>query len=167
MLSQTESKSPCGSVLPWLMRMVCSCVQIGNITLPVSCVMCGWSIAILSTTISVIKRETDSSVPSRNRWLEHQGKRVALQERLQRDVLYEGTVAKAPPCPERRMRTPVPQQSSSSTREEESPWSGHERTALARMEKYVKNSECIQLDIDEVEEWSFGPEYANIDVQQI
>ena len=41
MLSQTESKSPCDSVLPWLMRMVCSCVQIGNITLPVSCVMYG------------------------------------------------------------------------------------------------------------------------------
>ena len=40
-LSQTESKSPCGSVLPWLMRMVCSCVQIGNITPPVSCVMYG------------------------------------------------------------------------------------------------------------------------------
>ena len=40
MLSQMESKSPCDSVPPWLMRMVCSCVQIGNTTLPVSCVMC-------------------------------------------------------------------------------------------------------------------------------
>ena len=42
---------------------------------------------------------------SRKRWLEHQGKRVALQERWQsdwQDVNYEGT--KAPPCPERRMR---------------------------------------------------------------
>ena len=38
------------------MRMVCSCVQTGNTTLPVSCVMYGWSIAILSTTISVIQR---------------------------------------------------------------------------------------------------------------
>ena len=102
------------------------------------------------------KRETDRLVASRNRWLEHQGKRVALQERLQRDVNYEGTVAKAPPCPERRMRTPLPQQSSSSTRDEDSTWSGHERTAFARMEQYVKNSECIQLDIEEVEEWSFG-----------
>ena len=34
MLSQTESKSPCDSVLPWLMHMGCSCVQIGNTTLP-------------------------------------------------------------------------------------------------------------------------------------
>ena len=32
-----------------------------------------------------------------------------LQEKLQREwqeVNYEGTIAKAPPCPERRMRTP-------------------------------------------------------------
>ena len=37
MLSQTESKSPCDSVPPSLMHMLCSSVQIGNITLPVSC----------------------------------------------------------------------------------------------------------------------------------
>ena len=40
------------------------------------------------------------------------------------------------------MRTPLPQQSSSSTMEEESPWSAQERTAVG--------SECIQLFIDEV-----------------
>ena len=44
-------------------------------------------------------------VASRNRWLECQGKRVAQQERwlsdLQ-DVNYEGTMTKAPPCPERK-----------------------------------------------------------------
>ena len=43
------------------------------------------------------KERTDRQVASRNRWLEHQGKRVALQERWQSDVNYEGTVAKAPP----------------------------------------------------------------------
>ena len=51
--------------------------------------------------------------------------RVAQQERwlsdLQ-DVDHEGTMAKAFPCPERRMWTPLPQQSSSSAREEESQW---------------------------------------------
>ena len=40
-LSQTGSKSPCDSAPPWQMHMVCSCVQDGNITLPVSCVTCG------------------------------------------------------------------------------------------------------------------------------
>ena len=34
----------------------------------------------------------------------------------------EGIMVKAPPCPERSMKTPLPQQSSSSTREEESQW---------------------------------------------
>ena len=34
------------------------------------------------------------------------------------------------------------------------------------MEQYVNNSECFQLGIDEVEECSLGPEYADIDVKQ-
>ena len=34
------------------------------------------------------------------------------------------------------------------------------------MEQYVNNSECIQLDIDEVEECSLGLEYADIDGKQ-
>ena len=40
-------------------------------------------------------------------------------------------------------------------------------TAIAIMEQCVNNSECIQLDIDEVEECSLGPKYANVDVKQI
>ena len=90
------------------------------------------------------KEELDHIVASRNRSMEYQGKSVAQQERSQsdlKDVNYEGTMARAPPCPERRMRTPLPQQSSSSTREEESRWSAQERTAIARMEQYVNNSE--------------------------
>ena len=76
-------------------------------------------------------------------------------------------MAKAPPCPETRMRTPLPQQSSSSTTEEESPWSARERTATARTEQYVNNSECIQLDKDEVGECSLGLECADDDVKKI
>ena len=56
--------------------------------------------------ISVQKRKIDRSVASRNCWF--------------------GTMAKAPPCPERRMRTPL--------REEESEWSVPERTAIASQE---------------------------------
>ena len=72
---------------------------------------------------------TNHSVASRNRWLEHEARRVALQERWQSEwqgVNYEGRMAKAPPCPERRMRTSLPQQSSWSRREEESQWSSVE-----------------------------------------
>ena len=38
---------------------------------------------------------------------------------------------------------------------------------MARMEQHVNNSECIQLDIDEVEECSFSPEYADVVVKEI
>ena len=69
--------------------------------------------------------------------------------------------------PERRMRTPLPQQSSSSTMEEGSSWSAQERTAMARMQQWVNNSECVQLDNDGVEECSLGLEYADVDVKQI
>ena len=94
------------------------------------------------------REKSDRLVASRKCWLEYQGKRVAQQERSHsdlRDVNYEGTLVKAPPCPERRMRTLLPQQSSSSTMEEESPWSARERTAMARMEQYVNNSECYTI----------------------
>ena len=70
--------------------------------------------------------KNDHLVASWMRWLEHKEKREALQERWQndwQDIKYEGIMAEAPPCPERSMRTPLPQQSSSSNREEESQWS--------------------------------------------
>ena len=38
---------------------------------------------------------------------------------------------------------------------------------MARMEQYANNSECIQLDIDEVEECSSCLEYADVDVKMI
>ena len=52
--------------------------------------------------------------------------------------------------------------------EEGSPWSAQERTAVASMEQHVNNSYCLKkLDIDEVEECSLGPEYADVDVKQV
>ena len=33
------------------------------------------------------------------------------------------------------------------------PWSAQDRTAVARMEQYVNNSECIKLEIAEVEDY--------------
>ena len=48
------------------------------------------------------------------------------------DMNYEGTPVKAPPCPKRRMRTPLPQQCSSSLMEEGSPWSAQERVAIRK-----------------------------------
>ena len=83
------------------------------------------------------KQKIDHSVASRNRLLEYQGKRVSQQERSQsdwQDVNWEGPMAEAPPCPGRRMRTLLPQQSSSSTKkaggvlEKEPLWRGWSST---------------------------------------
>ena len=102
------------------------------------------------------KEKSDHLMASRNRWLEHEGKRVAQQDRWPSDlpdVNYEGTMAKAPPCPERRTRTPLPQQSSTSTREEEGQWRSMEvepkwcvafEDAAKRMLKYLENSEDLK-----------------------
>ena len=89
-------------------------------------------------------------------------KRVALQESGQndwQDVKYEGTMAKAPPCPERSMKTPLPQQRSSSTREEESQWISVEdrrnrRVAFEERARgmlgYLGDSEDLKAGISEL-----------------
>ena len=51
--------------------------------------------------------------------------------------------------------------------EEGSPWIAQERTAIEKMEQYVNISDCINLEIDEVEEYSLGPEYSEVDVKHI
>ena len=64
----------------------------------------------------------DHLVADGRRWLEHPRGRAATQERWPNewhDIEYQGAVAKAPPCPERTLETPLPQQSSSSAGEEE------------------------------------------------
>ena len=64
-------------------------------------------------------------VASRRRWLESQGRNGARQENGQNewyDLEYQGAKAKAPPCFDSTFQTPLPQQSSSSAREEEDSW---------------------------------------------
>ena len=60
---------------------------------------------------------------SRKRWLESQGKKAAPQESWQTEwhgIKYQGVMAKALPCSERTFQTPLPQQGSPSSRDEES-----------------------------------------------
>ena len=83
------------------------------------------------------------------------------------DRSYEGTPVKAPPCPERRMMTPMPQQHSFSSMEEVSPWSARERTATSRMEQYLNMSDCIKLGFAELEYCSNGLDYMDVDVRHI
>ena len=51
--------------------------------------------------------------------------------------------------------------------EEGSPWSAQERTAVARMEQYVNNSDCFKFEIAEVEDYSLGLEYSDFDVRHV
>ena len=58
----------------------------------------------------------------RKRWLESQGKEATKQESWQHewhDIKYQGVMAKALPCPERTLKTPMPQRSSPSSRDED------------------------------------------------
>ena len=100
---------------------------------------------------------------SKRRWLERQDEKVAVHENWQNewhDIKYQGTMAKAPPCPERTLKTPLPQQSSSS-RDEESQWvSVEDRRRLRvafeetakRMLRYQEDSEDLKVGVTELQE---------------
>ena len=74
---------------------------------------------------------------------------------------YEGTPEKAPPAARRRMMPPTPQQSSYSSIEgmqrqtemedQGCGWTAHDRTVIAKMEKYLNESDCLKLEIDQLE----------------
>ena len=78
---------------------------------------------------------------------------IPFLRNAQADMNYEGTPGKA-------------QQSSFSSVEETSPWSAQKRTAVARMEQYVNKSEVIKFEIADVEDYSLGPEYSDVDVKK-
>ena len=96
--------------------------------------------------------------------MEHPRCRAATQERWPNewhDIEYHGAVAKAPPCPEKTLNTPLPAQSSSSAREEEGRWllMEHRRRQSVAFEnvakemlKYQENSEELKVRITELQE---------------
>ena len=110
------------------------------------------------------KEKKDHFVASRRRWLEHQGERVALQESWQnewQDIKYHGVMANAPRCPERTLKTPMPQQCSPSYRDDEGQWiSGEDRRmrrvafeeAAKRMLRYLEDSEDLKVGVTEWKE---------------
>ena len=92
------------------------------------------------------------------------------------EMKHEGIMAKAPPCPERRMRTLLPQETSSSTREEESQWSSMEdrcrrrvafEDAAKRMLRYLEDSEDLKVSISELEGQPETPEKEGLSIMQI
>ena len=85
--------------------------------------------------------------------------RVTSQERWQHDredLQYGEIMAKAPPCPERSMRTPLPQQSE-----------GHAsplRIAAKRMLRYLEDSEDLKVSAGELKGQLEAPEEEGLSV---
>ena len=100
----------------------------------------------------------------------------SLEWRIEEEMSYEGTPVKAPPTTRRRMTPPTPQQSSQSWNEDTqwqtemevqgSSWSARERTVVARMEKYLNDSDCMKLEIEELE-LLLGPEDSEFNLRYI
>ena len=106
----------------------------------------------------------DHFAASNRRWLERQEEKVAVQESWQNewhDIKYQGIMAQSPPCPERTLKTPLPQQSSSSSRDDESQWVSAEdrhrrRVALVetakRMLRYQEDSGDLKVGVTQLQE---------------
>ena len=85
-------------------------------------------------------------------------------------------MAKAPPCPERTMKTPMPQHSSPSSRDEESQWVAVEdrrRRRVAFKEtawgtlRYLEDSEDLKVNVMELQEQLGMSEEAGISIKQV
>ena len=103
-------------------------------------------------------------VARRRRWLESQ------------DLEYQGAKAKAPPCSNSTLQTPLPQQSSSSAREGEDHWDVMEdrrrrRIAFEKLAKgllrYLDNSNDVKVGITELQERVEVPLQLGISIQQM
>ena len=88
---------------------------------------------------------------------------------------YQGEMANAPPCPERTLKTPMPQQSSPSSRDEESQWvavDDRRRRRVAVEEtarsilRYQEDSEDVKVSVTELQEQLGMTEEAGISIKQ-
>ena len=110
---------------------------------------------------------------------ERGGENGARQESGQdewHDTEYQGVMAKAPPCPERILKTPLPQQSSPSSRDEEGQWISveHRRRrrvafeeAAKRLLRYLFNSDDVKVGITELQEQLEIFKEAGISIKQV
>ena len=111
--------------------------------------------------------------------LESQGRNGAQQESGQNewhDIEYQGVMAKVPPCPERTLKTQLPQESSLSSREEEGRWVAMEdrrRRSIAfekmakKMLKYLEDSDDVKVGITELQERLEISEKVSISIRQL
>ena len=116
---------------------------------------------------------------SRRRWLESQGRDDARQENGRNewyDLGYQGAKAKAPPCSNSTLQTPLPQQGSSSAGEEEDHLELREERRKRRiafeslakgMLRYLDNGDGVKVGITELQERLEVPAQIGISIQQV
>ena len=92
------------------------------------------------------------------------------------DIKYQGMCAKAPSCPERTLKTPLPQHGSSSSRDGESQWisgeDGRRRRVVfeetaKRMLRYPEDSEDLKVGVTELREQLGMSEEAGISIKEV
>ena len=85
-------------------------------------------------------------------------------------------MTKAPPCPERTKKTPMPQQSSPSFRDEESQWVAVEDRRRKRIVfeetawhflRYMENSDDLKVSVTELREQLGMSEEAGISIKEV
>ena len=120
--------------------------------------------------------EKDHFAASRRRWLENQGTKQESWQNEWPDIQYQGEMAKAPPCAERTLKTPLPQQSSSSSKDEGSQWISAEdrrrrRVAFEvmaqRMFRFLEDSEDLKMGVTELQQQLGISEEAGISIKQV
>ena len=103
--------------------------------------------------------------------------RIRWQQSKKVDKMsYQGVMAKAPPCPERTLKTPMPQQSSPSSRDGESQWVAEEDRRRRRVAfeetaggflTYLEDSEDLKVSVTELQEHLGLSEEASISIKQV
>ena len=122
--------------------------------------------------------QKDHFVASRRRWLESQRKQQSKNVGKMSGMIfkYQGVMAKAPPCPERTLQTPMPQQSSLPSRDEESQWVAVEERRRRRVAfeetarsvlRYLVVSEDLEVSVTELQEQLGMSEEAGIFIKQV
>ena len=92
------------------------------------------------------------------------------------DIEYEGVIAKAPPCHERNLRTPLPQQSSPASWDEESQWISVDHSVRRRVAfeetawsilRHLEDSDDVKVGIAELQEQLKISEEAGTSIRQM
>ena len=129
----------------------------------------------MKVDIEALERVT-TSCKQKNGWRVRERTLHSKRVGKRLDFEYQGVMAKAPPCSERTLKTPLPLQSSLSSREEEGQWVSVEdrrrRRAVfeetaKRMLRYREDSEDLKVGVTELQKQLGISEETGLSIKQI